>query len=150
MRAVHLSKVSKILIVALLGSTMLTSCYKEEDTIAQVTVVLPNGNRVPGAEVLLYGEGTTEGEEVNNALAIRRTERTNGEGVARFDFSDQYEPGQSGFAILSVCVNKEYPDSIASAEGIINVIEEETSYKTFQLGENLPNCGQLEDEDGGG
>lgn|GEM_PF-145697 len=109
------------------------SCNDEEDTIAEVIVQTPEGSRVPGAEVRMFGQGTIDDDQVGD-IAIDRTQFTNSNGVAVFDYSDQYEPGQSGFAILDVEITFETPDSTAFVNGIMKIVEEETTTKTFVLG----------------
>ena len=77
-----------------LAVLLVTSCNKEEDTIAEVKVVTPNGSVVAGAEVRLFGQGTTNATEVGD-IRINVTEYTAADGIARFDFTDLYVPGQS-------------------------------------------------------
>lgn len=108
------------------------ACKKEEDTIAEVIVLTPEGSRVAGAEVRLFGQGT-EPEEERGDLIIDEIRFTNSNGVAEFDFTSFYEPGQSGFAILDVEITKEFPDSTSFVSGIMKVVEEETNTKTFVL-----------------
>lgn len=109
------------------------SCKEDKETIAQVIVVSQGGTRVPGAEVRMFGQGTVDDDQVGD-IAIDRTLFTNSNGVAEFDYSDQYQPGQSGFAILDVEITFETPDSTAFVNGIMKVVEEETTAKTFVLG----------------
>ena len=109
------------------------SCNREEDTIAEIIVVTPEGSRVAGAEVRMFGQGTIDDAAVGD-IAIDRTQFTNSNGVAEFDYTDEYEPGQSGFAILDVEITFETPDSTAFVNGIMKVVEEETTAKTFVLG----------------
>lgn len=119
-----------------LGFLVLNSCKKSEPTIAEIQVVTATGTSVAGAEVNLYAESTQTGDTTANDYRFPEegfTEYTDGTGVARFDFSSWYEAGQSGFAILNVSVTKEYPDSIGEAEGVIKIVEEETTRRTFIL-----------------
>lgn len=111
-----------------------SSCNKEEDTTAEVKVVLPNGSVVPGAEVRMFGQGTVDQEDVGD-IKIDEKQFTSSNGIAAFDFTDLYEPGQSGFAILNVEITKEYPDSTSSTEGVFQIVEEERNQKTFILGD---------------
>lgn len=111
-----------------------SSCDKEEDTTAEVRVVLPNGTAVAGAEVRMFGQGTTDSEEVGD-IRIDETQYTAGNGIAMFDYSNLYVPGQSGFAILNVEITKEYPDSTSYLEGIMQIVEETRNQKTFVLGQ---------------
>lgn len=121
------------LFTLLILSVATLSCNPEEDTIAEIIVVTPEGSRVPGAEVRMFGQGTVDDDQVGD-IAIDRTQFTNSNGVAEFDYTDQYEPGQSGFAILDVEITFETPDSTAFVNGIMKVVEEETTAKTFVLG----------------
>lgn len=126
------TRLTYLFTLVLLGFTAI-SCNPEEDTIAEIIVVTPEGSRVAGAEVRMFGQGTIDDDQVGD-IAIDRTQFTNANGVAIFDYTDQYEPGQSGFAILDVEITFETPDSTAFANGIMKVVEEETSAKTFVLG----------------
>jgi hypothetical protein len=80
----------------------------------------------------MFGQGTEQVQEVGD-LEIDLVRITNSNGVAEFDFTDFYEPGQSGFAILDVEITKEFPDSTSFITGIMKVVEEETNTKTFVL-----------------
>ncbi len=126
------TRLTYLFTLVLLGFTAI-SCNPEEDTIAEIIVVTPEGSRVPGAEVRMFGQGTIDDDQVGD-IAIDRTQFTNSNGVAEFDYTDQYEPGQSGFAILDVEITFETPDSTAFVNGIMKVVEEETTTKTFVLG----------------
>lgn len=118
--------------LVLLGLAII-SCKREEDTIAEIIVETPEGSRVGGAEVRMFGQGTVDDDQVGD-IAIDVVQFTNSNGVALFDFTEQYEPGQSGFAILDVEISFESPDSTSFASGIMKVVEEETTTKTFVLG----------------
>ena len=115
-----------------LAVLLVISCNKEEDTIAEVKVVTPNGSAVAGAQVRLLGQGTTPSTEVGN-IRIKEEQYTASDGLAKFDFTHLYVPGQSGFAILNVEITKEYPDSTVYMEGIIKIVEEQVNRKTFTL-----------------
>lgn len=110
----------------------LESCYDEKDTIAEIRVVTSNDTAVPGAEVRIFGQGTETSGEVGN-VTIDTVSFTGTDGIAEFDFSDQYKAGQSGFAILDVEITAEFPDSTVFLEGIIRVVEEETTRRTFRI-----------------
>lgn len=115
-----------------LAVLLVTACNKEEDTLAEVRVLTPNGSTVAGAEVRLFGQGTTNTTEVGD-IRIDVLEYTASDGLAKFDFTDLYVPGQSGFAILNVEITKEYPDSTVYMEGIMKIVEEQNNQKTFTL-----------------
>ena len=108
------------------------SCNPVEDTVAEVRVVTPNGTPVPGAEVRMFGQGTIDETEVGN-IRMDDTEFTDANGLCVFDYTELYKPGQSGFVILNVEITKEFPDSIAFVEGIMKIVEEETTRKTFRI-----------------
>jgi hypothetical protein len=115
-----------------LTSLALNSCNPTEDTIAEVRVITANGTAVPGAEVRLFGQGTIDQTQVGN-IRFDDVQFTNANGLAVFDYTDDFQPGQSGFAILNVEITKDFPDSTAFLEGIIRIVEEETNAKTFTL-----------------
>lgn len=115
-----------------LTAIALNSCNPTEDTMAEVRVITANGTAVPGAEVRLFGQGTIDQTQVGN-IRIDEIQFTNANGLAVFDFTDLYQPGQSGFAILNVEITKDFPDSTAFLEGIMRIVEEETNKKTFTL-----------------
>lgn len=127
----HIIAISVILVLA----TTFYSCEDEEPTIAEITVVTPSGSRVEGAQVRLYGQGTLDDKDTAGVGDIRidETRYTGSNGIAAFDFSRFYEPGQSGFAILDVDIVKEYPDSTAGVQGLIKIEEEKVNRKTFIL-----------------
>jgi hypothetical protein len=126
------TRLTYLFTIVLLGIIAM-SCNPEEDTIAEIIVVTSEGSRVPGAEVRMFGQGTIDDDQVGD-IAIDRTQFTNSNGVAEFDYTEQYEPGQSGFAILDVEITFETPDSTSFVNGIMKVVEEETTSKTFVLG----------------
>lgn len=114
-------------------SIAIISCKKEKDTTAEIKVITVNGTPVAGAEVRMFGQGTIDQEEVGD-IAIDRTQFTANNGITTFDFTDQYQPGQSGFATLNVEITKDFPDSTAFVEGIMKVVEEKDNQKTFVIG----------------
>lgn len=120
------------LFTLVLAIAVFTACNKEKDTIAEIKVVTPNGSVVAGAKVNIFGQSTTRDVDVGD-LRIDKTAYTAGNGIVKFDFSDLYVQGQSGFAILDVEIEKDYPDSTAFMPGIMKIVEEETNRKTFIL-----------------
>lgn len=121
-----------VLIMFALAATVLESCFDEKDTIAEIRVVTANDTAVPGAEVRIFGRATVTTGEVGN-VTIDTIGFTNNRGIAEFDFSDQYKTGQSGFAILDVEITREFPDSTVFLQGIIRVVEQETTRRTFRI-----------------
>ncbi|MCA1762548.1 MAG: hypothetical protein LC664_06110 [Flavobacteriales bacterium] len=122
----------KVLFLAIAVLITTWACNKEEDTTAEVRVVTANGTTVAGAEVRMFGQGTVDQTDVGD-IRIDRTQFTASNGITTFDFTDLYVPGQSGFATLNVEITKEFPDSTAFLEGIMQVVEEEENRKTFIL-----------------
>jgi hypothetical protein len=122
---------SLIIAISLL-MTLFTGCNNEEDTIAEITVVTEAGTRVPGAEVRLFGQSTDNNVEVGD-IRIDESGFTANNGIVRFDFTELYVPGQSGFAILNIEITKEYPDSTLFFEGLMEIVEEETNRRTFVI-----------------
>ena len=99
----------------------LFSCYKEEKTIAVITVLDNNTNEaIEGANVRLYYDGSNGSSAP--LIDVRKTTSSN--GSATFDFSDKYQDGQAGFAVLDVEVDTAYM-------GIINIVEMSTTEKVI-------------------
>lgn len=99
----------------------LNSCRKKGDTIAKITVRDAQNTLVPNATVVLYGMPTEQG----NVSVRRDTVSTNAQGVANFDYNEEYQLGQAGVAVLDIIA---YKDNLYG-EGIIK-IEEETENST--------------------
>ena len=89
-------------ILFLVGTTMtLTSCVKEEPTVAVVRVVDANGDPVQGASVRLYGS-PSQTPPPPNAIALDTTLTTDATGTVTMDYSENYKLGQAGFAVLTL------------------------------------------------
>lgn len=114
-------------VIILLGgliSISFFSCRKESPTIAKVKVVDTSGTVFPGAMVRLYPEPTvTE----HGAIIHDDTLETGTDGYATFDYTDHYNLGQAGFAVLNIEVRS--GDSLYG-EGIIKIEDEVTSEET--------------------
>jgi hypothetical protein len=121
-----------VLIMFALAATVLESCFDEKDTIAEIRVITANDTAVPGAEVRIFGRATETSGEVGN-VTIDTIAFTDTRGIAEFDFTERYKTGQSGFAILDVEITAEFPDSTVFLEGIIRVVEQETTRRTFTV-----------------
>lgn len=101
--------------------TLLFSCYKQEKTVAIVTVLDNNTNDpIADANVRLFYD-TSNG----SSIPLIDLEKTTGfNGSASFDFSDRYQDGQAGFAVLDIEVDGVFM-------GIINVVEMRTTEKNI-------------------
>ncbi|MDG1914127.1 MAG: hypothetical protein P8I55_06010 [Crocinitomix sp.] len=97
------------------------SCRKEGETVAKITVVDTGGVVLPGAMVRLYPSPTIA---EHGAIVIDDTVFTGIDGVASFDFSDNYNLGQAGVAVLDIEVR--LGDTLYG-EGIIKIEQEVTS-----------------------
>ncbi len=109
--------------VALLGVAMSSGCRKKEDTIAIIYVRDVANQLVSGAQVVLYGQSTTN-QPANVVLHDTTTSNTSGE--AHFNFNDVYQLGQAGVAVLNI---EAYLNG-AEGLGIIKVEQEVTSTET--------------------
>ncbi len=116
---------SKYLFIALilLGLTI-TSCRKEGDTVAEIKVIGTDGAPVSGAMVRLYGTPTVV---TTRAMIIDDTLYTNAQGIAKFDYSENYNLGQAGVFVLDIEVRADGP---LYGDGIIKVEQEEISKET--------------------
>jgi hypothetical protein len=116
-------------ILFLVASTMtLTSCVKEEPTIAVVHVVDSNGDPVQGATVRLYGS-PSQTPPPPNAIALDTTFITDPTGTVTVDYSEEYKLGQAGFAVLDI---EAYKGALYGV-GIIKIEEQETTEVTIEI-----------------
>ena len=118
------AKIGLALITGLVLVASLNSCRKEAPTVAKIKVVDTSGTAIPDARVRLYATPTID---VHGALVIDDTLFTDIEGFATFDYTDMYNLGQAGFAVLDIEANS--GDTIYG-EGIIKIETEETSEET--------------------
>lgn len=103
-----------------------TSCNKEEPTVGVVRVTDQQGLPVVGAKVKLFADPTFP---LADPTRLDKETVTDADGVASFDYSDFYEKGQSGFAVLDILATK---DTLIG-EGIIKIVEEETRRETVVM-----------------
>lgn len=102
-----------------MSSNLFFSCYKEEKTIAIITVLDNNTNNpITDARVRLFYDNFNG----LNVPIIDEEKITSSNGSASFDFSENYQDGQAGFAVLDVEVNGDYM-------GVINIVEMSTTEK---------------------
>jgi len=109
--------------VAVLGVAISSGCRKKADTIAIIYVRDVANQLVSGAQVVLYGQSTTN-QPANVVLYDTTTSNTS--GIAKFNFNDVYQLGQAGVAVLNI----EATFAGATGQGIIKVEQEVTSTET--------------------
>ena len=102
------------------------SCDKEEDTIAVVRIVAVTGVPIEGVNVRLYPEPS---DVQANELILEVEQLTNAAGEAVFDFTENYEQGQAGFAVLNI----EATQDTSAVEGIIKIDPEVTNEQVLVL-----------------
>lgn len=103
------------------------SCRKEEDTVAIVNVVNILNEPQPNIIVHMFGESSGNNTGEVQEIAIDLEQVTDENGKATFDFTEQYELGQAGFAVL----NLEVLVGDTVYESIIKVEPEETVEETI-------------------
>ena len=105
-------KISSILLVFLLVSTVFTSCTKEKDTIGIIKVVSSSGQAMSGVTVVLDQQNTEPGTDPIENLT--QTKTTDASGRAEFVY--KYE------AILDVTVSKTLGNDTYQGSGIIRLL----------------------------
>lgn len=106
--------IRKVLLCSLVAAIFLpvaSSCNKEKDTIAIITVVDTGGRPVDSAYVKLFANLAYP---VGDPSRLVREGLTDASGKVEFDYTDQYKQGQAGFAVLDIV---SFKDS-AVGEGI--------------------------------
>ena len=119
-----------VMLVAILTVGMMSSCRKESPTVAVIAVVDTSGTVFPGATVRLYPMPTVS---PHPGIAIDDTIVADIDGIATFDYTDRFNLGQAGFAVLDI---KVWSGDTLLGTGIIKVVAEETSREAVIL---LPN-----------
>jgi len=110
--------------VAFMGLAAFVGCKKKEDTIAKIYVRDAGNQAVSGAQVILYGQSTTN--QPSNVVLFDTTS-SNAAGEAIFNFNEVYQLGQAGVAVLNIEVTS---TTGATGQGIIKVEQETTSEET--------------------
>jgi len=102
------------------------SCYKEKDTLAIISITDTAGNVVENAMVRLYPEPSIN---PHPTIIIDDTLWTDFEGKVVFDYTEDFNLGQAGFAVLDieVVVFKANGDDSLSGEGIIKIQPEQSN-----------------------
>ena len=117
-------------IFLLVTAVFFSSCKKEEETIATITVVDADGAVVSGAAVQLIAIGSPDVETINE-LRFDENGVTNASGKVSFNFTEFYKEGQAGFAVLDIRASK----GDLYGEGLIQIEEEETNEETVVIEE---------------
>jgi len=112
------------IIFLFVGFVSIVSCRKESDTIARIRVVDTSGAPFPGAMVRLYPTPTIL---QHGQIIIDDTLFTDVDGYCIFDYTNMYNLGQAGFAVLDIEVRS---GDTLYGEGIIKIVEEVTSEET--------------------
>lgn len=115
------------MVAGIIGLTALSSCKKEQPTVAKVRVVDTSGAVFPGAMVRLYPTPTIV---QHGAIIIDDTLFADSDGYATFDYTDYFNLGQAGFTVLDIEVRS--GDSLYG-QGIIKIVEEEVTEETVIL-----------------
>ncbi|MBI3136673.1 MAG: carboxypeptidase regulatory-like domain-containing protein [Bacteroidetes bacterium] len=116
-----------VVLTSLLMSGFLSSCKKEQDTLARITVLDTSGNPFAGAEVRVYGEPTLS---PHPEMIMDKTLVTDSQGEVIFDFTADFKLGQAGFTVLNIEINS--GDTLAG-EGIIKIEEEKMNDETLVI-----------------
>jgi len=112
------------IIFLFVGFVSIVSCRKEGDTVARIRVVDTSGAPFPGAMVRLYPTPTIL---QHGQIIIDDTLFTDVDGYCIFDYTNMYNLGQAGFAVLDIEVRS---GDTLYGEGIIKIVEEVTSEET--------------------
>ena len=102
-----------------------TGCRKESPTTARITVLDTGGVVFPNAMVRLYPTPTTT--EPHGAIIIDDTLYTGPDGDCIFDYTDMFNLGAAGFAVLDIEVRS---GDTLYGEGIIKIEEEKANAET--------------------
>ena len=115
-------KISSVLFMFLLISTVFTSCTKEKDTIGIIKVVSSSGQAMSGVTVVLDQQNTEPGTDpIDN---LKQTKETDASGKAEFLY--KYE------AILDVSVNKTSGNDTYEGSGVIRLLRGKTEQITVE------------------
>lgn len=101
-------------------------CKKAPDAFVEVIVTDSLGLAIQGANVALMGQ-SSDSVYSNQISRYELSGTTNASGVAIFRFTEFYQQGPDGFAILKVDVNA----GSRSGSGLVKLVEAETSSITI-------------------
>jgi len=100
------------------------ACKREKDTVAEIIVIDADGSKVADAMVRLYPD--PDFPQLNPIL-LDDTLFTGPDGTVIFDYTEHYNLGQAGFAVLDIEVRK---DSLYG-EGTIRIQSENWNTATM-------------------
>lgn len=113
----------------LISGLFLYSCNKENpESFVHVRVEDKSGNPITGADVRLYGE-PSDTVYVNSLSLYDLNATTDDSGLAIFRFTDFYDQGSTGFAVLRIEVSKD----TLSGESFVTIREDETVEQTVRV-----------------
>lgn len=115
------------MVFGIVAVSTMSSCKKESPTVAKIRVVDTSGAPFSNAMVRLYPTPTST---QHGAIIIDDTLYSDIDGYATFDYTDHFNLGQAGFAVLDIECRS--GDSLYG-QGIIKIIEEETNEETVVL-----------------
>jgi hypothetical protein len=104
----------------LLAST--PSCYKQKDTMLEITVFTNDGNLVSGCIVQVFAEPTVNNGN-NSTLNLDGLTDTN--GIIAFNLNAFYKPGQNGVAVVKIRAIKNQLEGEKVKEVIQEIITSE-------------------------
>jgi protein involved in sex pheromone biosynthesis len=118
------SKAFLFLSLVTVSSVFIASgCRKKKDTLANIYVKDAANQPVEGCKVILKGVSTT-----NNPanVVLYDTAYSDADGIASFNFNEEYKLGQAGVAVLNIDAKK----NGLKGTGIIKIEEEVTNEET--------------------
>lgn len=115
---------------ALMGISLM-ACREEEPTIANITVKDVDNKVIPGVTVILYGEST---ETPPKPVTRVDTAITDIFGVAAFDYTEDFQLGQAGFAVLNIDAKvTDQSGNTLSGTGTIKIEEEKINEEVVYI-----------------
>lgn len=100
------------------------ACNKKKDTIAKITVKNDQNDLVADCRVVLKGVATEPAKSAN--VVWYDTTYTNSMGEAIFNYTERYQKGMAGVAILNIEAKKD----AMTGTGMIKIEEEKTNEET--------------------
>jgi hypothetical protein len=120
--------VFRLLIGIVVAATVLSACQRDRESMVQVTVTDSTGVAVPDAVVRLSGQ-PSDTIYVNKLTLYDLEQTTTASGIALFTFTEFYQQGPDGFAILKVDVTS----GVGTGHSLVKLTEGETSRVTVTV-----------------